>query len=102
MELHDGIANDLLGMSMKIANASTPESIKAIQMDIDRLRGEVCNISHGMMPPDFSRLNLNEILNAYVNRLETIGERAQSMDGSISYAQKSQGTSIKLIFPLNT
>ena len=72
-ELHDGIANDLLGMSMKIANVSTPEEMKSMQSDIDRLRSEVRNISHGMMPPDFSRLNLNEILNTYVSGLE-LGE----------------------------
>lgn len=69
-ELHDGIANDLLGISMKMFNVSTPEEMKSMQTDIDRLRSEVRNISHGMMPPDFSRLNLNEILNAYVNGLD--------------------------------
>ena len=72
-ELHDGIANDLLGISMKMFNVSTPEEMKSMQTDIDRLRSEVRNISHGMMPPDFSRLNLNEILNAYVSGLE-LGE----------------------------
>ena len=72
-ELHDGIANDLLGISMKMFNVSTPEEMKSMQADIDRLRSEVRNISHGMMPPDFSRLNLNEILNAYVSGLE-LGE----------------------------
>ena len=66
-ELHDGIANDLLGISMKMFNVSTPEEMKSMQTDIDRLRSEVRNISHGMMPPDFSRLNLNDILNAYVS-----------------------------------
>lgn len=64
-ELHDGIANDLLGLQMKIECTDSGKDIAEIGEYIGQLRNNVRNISHELMPPEFGKLALNEILDHY-------------------------------------
>lgn len=69
-ELHDGVANGLLGVSLKMRGAESPNDVSAILADIDRLRNEVRALSHGMMPPELKNHTLNEILSSYVSNFK--------------------------------
>lgn len=69
-ELHDGVANGLLGVSLKMRGAESPNEVSAILADIDRLRNEVRALSHGMMPPELKNHTLNEILSSYVSNFK--------------------------------
>lgn len=65
-ELHDGIANELLGLQLRVASASDGVSVAELSESIGRLREEVRTISHELMPPDFERMSFDEILVRYV------------------------------------
>ena len=63
-ELHDGIANDLLGIQMKLAFSNEPISQQVTEM-IKKVHHDVRTISHELMPPEFEQLSLNDILEHY-------------------------------------
>lgn len=65
-ELHDGIANDLLGLQMKMSVAKDWEDL---EKQVEDMRENVRRISHELMPPEFTRLDLNDILYGYLHRL---------------------------------
>ena len=65
-ELHDGVANELLGFSFKLREAATGDDLQTLVPAIEKIRQGVRSVSHGLMPPEFSRLDLNEILDAYI------------------------------------
>lgn len=64
-ELHDGIANELLGLQLKIEGASSGVSPLELSGEIGKLREEVRTISHELMPPEFELTGLDEILSRY-------------------------------------
>lgn len=64
-ELHNGVANDLLGLQLRLETTTDNDQIKA---DISRIREDVRMVSHGLMPPEFSNLNLDTILRHYCSR----------------------------------
>lgn len=68
-ELHDGIANDLLGLQMKIESSAPDNSLRELGNVVSRLRNNVRNISHELMPPEFDQLSLDEILAHYAESL---------------------------------
>ena len=68
-ELHDGIANDLLGLQMKIETSNGKENGHELAALVGQLRNNVRDISHELMPPEFERLSLDEILARYADRL---------------------------------
>lgn len=76
-ELHDSVSNGLLGVSLKMQGAKTPDDLRGVVADVERLRGEVRTLSHGMMPPEFSKHTLNEILDLFVSGIR---------GGNVSYA----------------
>lgn len=63
-ELHDGIANDLLGIQMKLAFSNEPISQQVTEM-IKKVHHDVRTISHELMPPELEQLSLNDILEHY-------------------------------------
>lgn len=65
-ELHDGIANDLLALEIKLSSAKNNDS-SWIVPEIAKIRDSVRNISHELMPPEFSQLGLDDILSYYLN-----------------------------------
>lgn len=87
-ELHDGIANDLLGLQMRIeSSAGKEESRQQLATLVNQLRNNVRNISHELMPPEFERLSLDEILEQYADKLaENTGIRVgyHPTDGNAS------------------
>ena len=58
-ELHDGICNDLSGLSMNLAKGVSPGD--AAQL-LDNCRESVRRISHELMPPEFAYANLEEVV----------------------------------------
>lgn len=65
-ELHDGVCNDLYGVSllMQTRNADIGE----ITDNVRRIREEVRYISHELMPPQFGETDLDELLHVYAVR----------------------------------
>ena len=66
-ELHDGIANELLALQMRIETAGNhhPQAWKEISETVNGLKQEIRAISHELMPPDFERIGLDELLARY-------------------------------------
>lgn len=68
-ELHNGVANELLGIQLRMQEAGTPEEKERLLASVEKLRLGVRSISHGLMPPEFTHLDLGEILRLYVESL---------------------------------
>ena len=68
-ELHDGIANELLALQMRIETAGNhhPQAWKEISETVNGLKQEIRAISHELMPPDFERIGLDELLARYAS-----------------------------------
>ncbi len=62
-DLHDGICNDLYGVSLLMASPLTDQ--KKVVETIRQISEDVRNISHELMPPRFKNQNLNDMLTAY-------------------------------------
>lgn len=85
-ELHDGVANDLLGLRMKIeAGRDDTETIAAM---VDNTRNTVRRISHHLMPPEFNRMTLPEVLQAYAASLN------RDQDTEIRFTDNTGSTDI--------
>lgn len=67
-ELHDGIANDMLGLQLKMSLPNI--DIKEISQSLNDVRDNVRNISHELMPPEFTHLTLSEIISEYADKME--------------------------------
>ena len=65
-ELHDGIANDLLGLEMTL-RCKGPESQETAE-EIAGLRENVRRISHNLIPPQLEYTDLNELLEETLQR----------------------------------
>lgn len=81
-ELHDGIANDLLALEMKVHTEKQAPIAEAIK----QVRENVRTISHKLIPPEFETLSLDEILRQYAHNL------SESTGIEISY--NKEGTSL--------
>lgn len=69
-ELHDGVCNDLLGIGMQMQNLPlTDEGKEEVKSMLEKVRNDVRCISHELMPPQFQRVTLKEVLEDYVTRL---------------------------------
>ena len=58
-ELHDGVCNDLLALEMQCA---TGYDADLLQQELGRLRSQARDLSHQLMPPEFSHLSLPQLL----------------------------------------
>lgn len=94
-ELHDGIANGLLGVTLKLQAAKTPEEMHALISDIENLRNEVRTLSHGLMPPEFTKHTLTEILGLYIDGLKNT-KVTYSTNGSDTWGNLSEDTSLEV------
>ena len=69
-ELHDGVANQLLAVEMKLStDGLTPQAMELL----NESREQVRHVSHELLPPDFTHYSLNEILKQYA--IQTDGMR---------------------------
>lgn len=69
-ELHDGIANDLLGLQLRLGAGEESSGRQGLEHLVADMRENVRRISHELMPPEFSRLSLDVILARYLAALE--------------------------------
>lgn len=63
-ELHDGVANDLLGLKMKIEAGN--DDRRSLSDLIDTTRKTVRRISHDLMPPEFDNMTPVEVMRSYL------------------------------------
>ncbi|MDR1882097.1 MAG: histidine kinase [Prevotella sp.] len=65
-ELHDSVANRLLGIDVQLRKAmQMPENIS---IQLENLHNEIRNISHELIPPLFKYASLPEIISDYVSK----------------------------------
>ncbi len=65
-ELHDGVSNQLLAVEMKLnADGLTEETRQLLSESRERIR----QVSHGLMPPEFSKYTLDRVLAHYINAI---------------------------------
>lgn len=70
-ELHDGVANDLLGLQMKLSSAGdNPDEKEEMVKSVNELRQNVRNISHELMPPEFNHLSIDKIIGYYLTDMQ--------------------------------
>lgn len=88
-ELHDGVANDLLGLRMSIeAGVSDAARVAAA---VDHARDTVRRISHNLMPPEFDHMTLEEVIGAYVEGVGAHdGDVELTYDGSLTHQPEKQ------------
>lgn len=95
-ELHDGIANDLLALQMKMSNPTSKNNAEELTNLVGQIRNSVRNISHELMPPEFDELSLDEILVRYASNLKantgiqtsytpTIGNASRNLPNETAY-----------------
>ena len=67
-ELHDGLCNDMLAMEMQMlfATSATPADWSA---QLQQLRRQARQISHQLMPPEFSNVSIHLLLGYYAKAL---------------------------------
>lgn len=71
-ELHNGVANDLLGFQLQLESqpaSSGLDNTTELVSRLAKIRDDVRSISHGLMPPEFTHLDLVTILDRYVASL---------------------------------
>ena len=70
-ELHDGVANDLLGLQMKLSSVGdNPDEKEEMVKSVNELRQNVRNISHELMPPEFNHLSIDKIIGYYLTDMQ--------------------------------
>lgn len=67
-DLHDGIANDMLGLQMKMSLPNT--NISDVAELLNDIRNNVRNISHELMPPEFTHLTLGDVIADYAYKMQ--------------------------------
>ena len=67
-ELHDGVCNELLAVSIQTTQI-TPQQLTA---QINRIREDVRQLSHQLSSPTFSHISLYEMLHLYSDKLQTL------------------------------
>ena len=65
-ELHDGVSNQLLAVEMKLNADGLTEQAKQLLRDS---REQIRQVSHTMMPPEFSRDSLDIVLAHYIDNI---------------------------------
>lgn len=79
-ELHNGVANDLLGFQLHLESARTDAEREHLKADIAKIRDDVRAVSHGLMPPEFTHLDLVSILGHYAESLQADREVEVTFD----------------------
>ena len=98
-ELHDGVANDLLGLQMKLSSVSdNPDEKEEMIKSVNELRQNVRNISHELMPPEFNHLSIDKIVGYYLADMQkTYGfALTYEMTSDICWKQVPQETAYEV------
>lgn len=68
-ELHDGICNELLSIEMNLNQTDKNQ----LTTQISQVRENVRNLSHRLSAPHFENMSLYQMLNLYIEKLNTLG-----------------------------
>lgn len=93
-ELHDGLCNDMLALEMRFtADGASDQSVERLS----QLRQQARLLSHQLMPPQFDRLTLPEMLSLYTRQLQTHTQVAVDFtDATTGTATFDQATALEL------
>lgn len=81
-ELHDGVANQLLAVEMKLStDGLTPQAMELL----NESREQVRHVSHELLPPEFDNHTLDEILGQYAIQVNGLRKC------SVTYTSTPQG-----------
>ena len=81
-ELHDGVANQLLAVEMKLStDGLTPQAMELL----NESREQVRHVSHELLPPEFDNYTLDEILGQYAIQVNGLRKC------SVTYTSTPQG-----------
>lgn len=70
-ELHDGVCNDLLAMEIKLKNIDGSKHEFEKQMEfLSRIRENIRQVSHELMPPAFQYADIDEMLYDYTSHID--------------------------------
>lgn len=71
-ELHDGVCNDLLGISYVVSSVPPDEESRQSVLDLIKgVRNDVRFISHELMPPRFRNVTLGEALQSFIMQMSS-------------------------------
>lgn len=65
-ELHDGLCNDMLALEMQMGDDVPGDALASLRS----LRQQARQLSHQLMPPEFSHLSLSQLLSQYVGTID--------------------------------
>lgn len=65
-ELHDGLCNDMLALEMQMGDDVPGDALASLRS----LRQQARQLSHQLMPPEFSHLSLGQLLSQYVGTID--------------------------------
>lgn len=69
-DLHDELGSSLAALKLRLQKTVLPkEEMNDILNVVDRASTDARNISHNLMPPEFEKTNLEELLTSYFKRL---------------------------------
>jgi len=71
-DLHDELGSSLAALKLRLQKSSLPKNeLTEVLKIVDKASDDTRNISHNLMPPEFEQTNLESLLIAYYNRLNT-------------------------------
>lgn len=74
-DLHDELGSNLAAIKLSVQKLPVEKNIYTpIVKMLDEASSDVRNISHNLMPPEFSKTKLNELLTYYYNQLSNEGD----------------------------
>jgi len=68
-ELHDGLCNDMLALEMQMQFADS-HSMPTLQERLHAMRHQARELSHQLMPPEFTHLSLPRLLRLYAEAMQ--------------------------------
>jgi len=69
-DLHDELGSSLAALKLRLQKSSlVPEEMSDILNVVDRASADTRNISHNLMPPEFEKTSLNNLLSTYYSKL---------------------------------
>lgn len=73
-DLHDELGSDLATIKINLERLPiSKEKISAVMRMLDKASDDVRNISHNLMPPEFTNTRLDELLSTYYRQLNSEG-----------------------------
>lgn len=71
-DLHDELGSSLAALKLKLQKITLPNSeLRDILYTVDKASDDTRNIAHNLMPPEFEKTSLKDLLSSYYSKLNT-------------------------------